>query len=36
MSRGYIIKGLYIFSLEKANNGKCIAATRGSLGYIPV
>ena len=36
MSQGCIIKGLYNFSLKQVNNGKCITAIRGSLGYIPV
>ena len=29
-------KGLYYFSLKQVNNGKCITAVIGSLGYIPV
>ena len=28
-----IIIGLYYFTLKLVNNGKCITATRGSLGY---
>ena len=27
---------IYYFSLKQVNNGKCITAVRGSLGYIPV
>ena len=28
-----VLKGLYYFSLKQVNNGKCITAVRGILGY---